>query len=1096
MWLKRGAIVFILSLFCFAVQAQKINYVQKNVSLAKLFKEIRRQTGINIVWNEKEFSVDQKIDAGFKGAELKAVMDELSEKLPITYTILGKIVVVKQRLIVLKPESLAKESVRRQSDVNSRPKEIGLKEVEIVSTGYQRIAKERATGSFVLIDSAQLNRKVSSDIFSRLEGIASGLLFNRNTQGSNSGNIDLSIRGRSTIYANDQPLIILNDFPFNGDFNAINPNDVENVTVLKDAAAASIWGVRAGNGVIVVTTKKGKYNQPLYISLNTNLSISGKPDVFYNQNYLSSSDFIDVETYLFSKGKYDVALADNVNYPVVSPVVKILDRQRNGQSAMVTADQLNALRRNDARQDELKYFYQNQVAQQYFFNMSKGTDKSSHYLSAGYDRALLNLVNNVDNRFSINSQNSLQLLKNLELSIGLNYIRTLSKVDSTLLFMVNQNFTPYFQYRDANGKVNIFDRQYSADFNAEAMAKGFLDWSYAPLDELNQPQTILKRNDLRLNAGLKYTVFHGFSAEIKYQYQNIKNGSELINDPTSYAVRNMVNRYSIVKAGQVSGYNIPMGAIRDFTSRTATGKNFRTQLNYQKDWEKHAVSVIAGYELSEFDTDAHKVSQYGYDAALRKGLEVDTNTTFDLSPSGSAKILANINLFGKLDRIRSAFANATYTYASKYTFSGSARMDGSNYFGVKTNHKNVPLWSAGALWHLDREGFYLLNWLPLLKLRASYGYNGNLDRSNTGMTTFRSSLLRATYTGLPFSNIINVGNPELRWEKIAITNFGIDFGFKDQIISGRIEYYFKNGTDMLGDKAFPSSTGIKVLRGNYSEMKSHGMDLMLTVRDNHGPVKWQSTFLVSTTRDKVTLYDVQETNNVFYVGNTSSKPMSGKPVYGIYSYKWAGLDPLNGAPRGYLNGLISTDYNRILTETDVADLEYNGAARPTVFGGLNNTFSFYKFTLGFNISYKLGYYFRKPSVNYYDMYQVGLGNNMNNDFSKRWQKPGDEKLTNVPAMGNYTDSNERDRFYNSSSATVARADHIRLQDVSLSFDLDRSNWKNIPVKNVQLYFYANNLGILWKANEVGLDPDYIPNVIDRLANPIPGSFSLGIKANF
>jgi TonB-linked SusC/RagA family outer membrane protein len=1096
MWLKGGAIVFLLCLFSIALHAQKINYVQKNVSLVRLFKEIRKQTGVSVVWNEKEFNIDRKIDVGFRDAELKTVMDAISAKLSFIYTISGKMVVLKDLKMPDSQIQAVKSSSVQKPPVALETKEFNLKSVEIVSTGYQRIPKERATGSFVLVDSGQLNRKVSTDIFSRLEGITGGLLFNKNTLNSNTGNLDLSIRGRSTIYANDQPLIILNDFPFNGDFNAINPNDVENVTVLKDAAAASIWGVRAGNGVIVVTTKNGKYSRPLSISFNTNLTGSGKPDVFYNPNYLSSSDFIDIETYLFNNGKYDAALADQTNFPVVSPVVQILNRQRNGQSAAVTNEQLNVLRGYDARRDELKYFYQNQVAQQYFFNLSKGMDKTSHYLSAGYDRALLSLVNNVDNRFSINTRHSIQLLKNLELSMGLNYVRTVLKVDSTLLAMTGNNFTPYFQYKNDKGKANTFEQQFSSDFNTQAITRGFLDWSYVPLDELSQPQNTVKGNDLRLNGGIKYTMLPGLSAEIKYQYQRITNSVELVRGLESNATRAAINRYSVLTAGQVSGYNIPVGAIQDLTRRSATGKNLRVQLNYQKDWEEHAVSMIAGYEFSEFETDAYKTSQYGYDVATGKGLEVDTNTAFGLNPSGSGRIVTYANLFGKLDRIRSVFTNAAYTYANKYTFSGSARMDGSNYFGVKTNHKNVPLWSVGTLWHLDRENFYQLDWLPLLKLRASYGYNGNLDRSITGITTFNNTLFRATYSGLPFSSIINIGNPELRWEKIVITNLGLDFGFKDQMISGRIEYYFKYGTDMLGDKAFPSSSGITMLRGNYSEMKSRGMDLMLTARNPHGLLKWQSTVLVSTARDKVTVYDVIENDNIYYVGNTSTRPMLGQPVYGIYSYKSAGLDPVNGAPRGYLNGQVSTAYNRIITETQVADLEYNGAARPIFFGGLNNAFSFYKFTLGFNISYKLGYYFRKPSVNYYNMYNVGLGGHMNSDFSKRWKKPGDEKLTNVPAMGNYISTNESDRFYNNSSATVAKGDHIRLQDFSLSFDLDRSNWKNIPVKNVQLYFYANNLGILWKANDFGLDPDRVPANTDRLANPVPKSFSFGIKTNF
>lgn len=1094
MRLREGALIFILLLLTIASQAQKLNYVKKNVSLPKLFREIRKQTGVSVVWNENDFNANQHIDADFRNVELKKVMDEVSTKLPLSYTLLGKMILVKDKkfIAVVPPVQTEKAKVEEQPMVTGPKNEFLLDQVEIVSTGYQRIPRERAAGSFVLVDSAQLNRKVSGDILSRLDGITSGLLFNKNTQSTGFGNLDLSIRGRSTIYANDQPLIILDNFPFNGDFNSINPGDVASITVLKDAAAASIWGVRAGNGVIVITTKKGKYGQPLALSFNSNITLSGKPDVFYNPNYLSSSDFIDIETFLFNHGKYDADLLDKINYPVISPVVRILDKQRNGQSREVTEAQLNALRGSDIRNEELKYLYRNQVAQQYFLNMSKGAEKSNHYLSAGYDRSLLNLINNEDSRITVNTQHSIKLLKNLELNAGLSYVRTTGKMDSTMTNTLNLNSTPYYQFKDADGKAAVLER-FSKDFNAQALTKGFLDWSFVPLDELNQPPTDLKGNDLRLNGGLKYTLIPGLSAELKYQYQRISNTSERVSGVEAYFTRNMINQYSVLNAGQVSGRPVPVGAIQYLAVMKADSKNLRGQLNYQRDWKRHAVSAIAGYEFAELESQANQYAYYGYDPKTGRSATVDTVSTFNLNPTGTGKISSHTELFGKLDRIRSVFANVGYTYDGKYTLSGSARIDGSNYFGVKTNQKNVPLWSSGALWHLDREGFYKLNWLPVLKLRATYGYNGNLDKSNTGITTFKYQG-SAGLTGLPYAGIINIGNPELKWEKIGIANFGLDFGSKGQVIAGRLEYYFKKGTDMLGDKAFASSTGVNLLRGNYSEMKSSGVDIYITTQNLKGSFRWQTNFLFSKVQDKVTRYDYFEPDNSFYVGEYNVRPVLGKPVYGIYSYRWAGLDPLNGDPRGYLNGEISKDYTAIVNETALTELEYNGPARPTVFGGLNNTISFRKFTLGINISYKFGYYFRKSSVNYYQMYQSLV--HINKDFTQRWQKSGDENMTDVPSMGEYTGGATRDKFYNGSSATVAKGDHIRLQDISLGFDLDGSIWKTIPVKQLQLYVYATNLGIIWKANDFGLDPDFVSANTGRLANGLSKSFSFGIKASF
>lgn len=1096
MWLKGGAIVVIITLFSLVVQAQKITYVQKQVSLVKLFKEIRKQTGVNVVWNEKEFDTDRKIDVGFRDIELKTAMDAISAKLSFSYTILGKMIILKDHKV---PDLLVKTVPSKPGEkpsVEVDTREFNLKSVEIVSTGYQRIPKERATGSFVLVDSAQLNRKVSTDIFSRLEGITSGLLFNRSTSASDLGALNLSIRGRSTIYANDQPLIILDDFPFNGDFNAINPNDVASITVLKDAAAASIWGVRAGNGVIVIRTKRGTYQQPLNLTFNSNLTVSGKPDAFYNPNFLSSSDFIDIETFLFKNGKYDAALADKVNYPVVSAAVRILDQQRNGLSDAEAEQQLNALSKNDIRTEELKYFYRNPVTQQYFLNMNKGTEKSSHYLSLGYDRVLSTLVNNSDNRFTLNTRHSIKLLKKLELTAELFYLRNTGTMDSTISLTSTNNFVPYYQFKDEQGKPVVFERQYSKQFNAQAMSNGFLDWSYVPLNELQQAPTVLVANNLRVNVGLKYTIVSGLSAELKYLYQGMRNTTELVRAADSYLTRDLVNKYAKLNAGRVSGYNIPVGTIQYQTKSKEESKYFRGQLNYQKDWGKHVVSAIAGYELSEFDTQENKFTRYAYDAQTGSSATVDTVSKFNLNPSGTGTIRTDDDLFGRLDRVRSVFANASYMYNGKYMISGSARFDGSNYFGVKTNQKNVPLWSAGALWHIDRESFYKISWLPTLKLRLSYGYNGNLDKSSTGITTFRYSTSNSVLSNLSYASISNVGNPELRWEKIGIANFGLDFGFENGVITGSMEYYLKNGTDILGDKAFASSTGIKVLRGNYSEMKAHGFDLSLSSRNLNGNLKWQTQFLFSNVQDKVSLYDVLEKNNFYYVANSNGPPLSGKPVYGVYSYKWAGLDPLNGDPRGYMNGEVSKDYSSIINETQTTDLEYHGPARPTIFGALNNTFSYQRFTLGFNITYKLGYYFRKSSVHYNNMYFMGLGQSMNVDFSKRWQQAGDETRTNVPSMAAYVNSDARDRFYNGSSATVAKGDHVRFQDISLSFDLNTDKMKNIPVKQMQVYLYVTNLGIIWKANNFGIDPDFLSAAAERLVSTSPTSFSLGIKASF
>jgi len=974
-----------------------------------------------------------------------------------------------------------------------------LNEVSVVSTGYQDIPKERATGSFAQPIKAMYDDRVSTDVLTKLNGITSGLVFNANTTATQNGQLDINIRGRSTIFANDQPLIIVDNFPYSGDINNINPNDVESVTVLKDAAAASIWGVRAGNGVIVVTTKKGKRNQPLKVGFNSNLTVFAKPNLNYNPNQLSSASYIDLEKYLFNQGYYDANLNDITNYPAISPVVQLLAAQRAGTiSSTDVTSQLNALSNINVNDQLSKYFYQKATNQQYAVNLSGSSDKAIYYFSAGYDEDLASLKNNANQRITINTQNTFYPVKNLELNVGLNVVQTNSQIDNTLA-QTSPSLFPYSQIADAKGNPLPITFGYNQSYIQSAPANGFLDWSYSPLQQLGESNTTNKNNDIRFSTGLKYTFIKGLSAEIKYQYENSNLQYRDFESQDTYFTRNLINEYATVTNGQVSGYNVPLGGILNLSNTNTISNNVRGQLNYNLNWKDNSVTALAGYELSQTSTNFNSSTLYGYDNNNATFTNIDATTYFPINPSGNySDISSGLNIGGTLDRIRSSFANVAYTYKDRYTLSGSARIDGSNYFGVAANQKSIPLWSAGGKWAIDKENFYPFDWLPSLKLRATYGYNGNLDRSITGITTFRYSS-NAQYTNLPYATISNLGDPDLRWEKNGIANVAIDFGSKNNIITGSLDYFLRKATDVLGYKTFPSNAGVTSLEGNYSDMSGKGFDLSVTTRNINKSLRWSTTILFSHATDKVTRYDVLPlvSQLVATDGNSSpATPVVGKPVFGLYSYKWGGLDPATGNPMGYVNGSKSEDYTSINNNTPISDLIYAGSARPTYFGGVNNQFSYKGFSLDIQINYKLGYYFRRPSLNYYNI--TATGNSflaVNKDFNKRWVKPGDEKTTNVPSLA-YPFSYDASYFYEYSSINVDNGDNIRLQDISLSYAFKKPALLGFSFNSLQLFVYANNIGILWRANHDGLDPDAVPGVFDTTTTPNPRSISFGLKGNF
>ena len=414
--------------------AQKISLSKTNASLKTVLKEIRAQSGYDIFYSDDQLDKSKPVSLKVTRATIEEVLKQIFSNQPLTYSIDSKTVIVLDKKepsfldklagaflfidvsgrvtdaegnplsgATIKVKGLNKstptnekgefylqnvdeKAVLEVSYVGYKVKELNaakdlgsiamelssgeLTEVAIVSTGYQNIPKERATGSFVLIDSALINRRVGTNILERLDGVTNGLIFNRNkTQTTQS---DFNIRGRTTILGDDKPLIVVDNFPYEGDINNINPNDVKNITILKDAAAASIWGTRAGNGVIVITTYKGNYDSKLKASFNSDLTIGKKPNL-YEAQWFSNNDWIKIEQFLFNKGAYNTTI--NNGFAIVFlPAVAIMDQRKKGN--ITSADSLgliNQLKQYDLRADILRYLYRPSMIQQYAFNLSGGS---------------------------------------------------------------------------------------------------------------------------------------------------------------------------------------------------------------------------------------------------------------------------------------------------------------------------------------------------------------------------------------------------------------------------------------------------------------------------------------------------------------------------------------------------------------------------------------------------------------------------------------------------------------------------------------------------------------------------------------------------
>jgi len=1129
--------------------AQQVTLSHKNASLKTVFDDIEKQTGYYFFYDRAMLRLAGKVTVQVKDVPLKEALDQCFKGQPIEWVLVGKNITLRQTGAFGRepPESvippmLVKGMIINESgepvpgatvfikgtgtqvaagenglfsltadsnahllitSVNYETQEVplsGRAQVNVrlkkwvtelnhavVSNGYQRLNGGGLTGTFVKIDNELLNRRVSSNILDHLDGITSGLLFNKNnTTGLNQSSI--SIRGRSTIYANPEPLIVLDNFPYTGDINNINPADIESITVLKDAAAASIWGALSGNGVIVIITKKGRYNQPVRVSFTSSLTVGGKPDLYYTP-VLSSADYISVERILFKKPYY-TDWENDPGHRVISPAVEIMIKNRDGKISDADANaQLDALSRVDTRNDLEKYFYRNSVNQQYALNLSGGYTNHHYYFSAGYDKNLSNAVGNAYNRVTLNTSNTYALLKQkLELSAGIIFSAA-KTTNSSSARQLMPNY-PYLQLAGADGGPLPVYTGFRQPYKDTAGGGNLLNWNYKPLDELRLADDVTRLTDYRINLGLKYSILKGLDAALYYQYNKGSTDERNYRSQNTYFTRDLINQYTQVTPAGFSRA-IPLGGIFDKSLNDYEVNNIRGQVNYSHAWkEEHELTAIAGAELRRLDGGLNITRQYGYDKDRRTSIKVDYLSSYSIYPAPSTNIkipMVDVDR-STTDHYISYYSNAVYTWRHRYIVSASARRDESNLFGVNTNQKGVPLWSAGLAWIVSKEDFYRCDdWLPYLKLRVTDGYNGNVDRTVSAYTTILLNGGVNQY-GVSSATINNPANPSLRWEKTNMVNAGIDFAFRHDRVSGSLEYYIKKGRDLIGFSPLDPTTGfLNNFKGNTADMLGNGLDLLLNIKSNEKSFRWYGTVLMSYTTDKVTSYKVKQASIASYYNPGSFNPLQGNPLYSVYALKWMGLDNQDGDPLGFLKGQKSTDYNSIVNSTDLGDLIYKGPANPTVFGSLRNTFSWKQLDLSFNITWKFGYYFRRTSIAYDDLYKGASPGHP--DFDRRWQKAGDEKTTNVPSM-NVPGDFQRDIFYRYSEVLVEKGDHIRLQDIRLGYELKKEQAKKLHVRGAQLYVYANNIGLLWKANDKGIDPDYVTGI------PNPRSLAMGVTIEF
>jgi hypothetical protein len=727
---------------------------------------------------------------------------------------------------------------------------------------------------------------------------------------------------------------------------------------------------------------------------------------------------------------------------------------------------------------------------------------NSYYLGIGYDHQPATLVAANNDRYTFRTNNSFVFgghwTANADAGFALGVQSNGDNPGTNYRSLHGgRAFPTYQRLVDRKGNSLPVFTDYNPDYLRSLSQLSYPDEYYLPLDDIRKEQNTVQTTDYTFSGGLRWQPRSGEDFEFGYsaEYQSVLNKNAF--GASAYYVRDLQNTFAQRDSSGNFSYPIPTGGIETVTNSALVANQARLQFNLHPYWGvNHRLTALAGGELRSEVNTGYSFCYYGFDDGTSSvNSTVNFNTPYFSYLTGQTSDIPNPQSISRTtDHFLSGYMEAMYVDHQQLFVTVTLRDDAANLFGVRTNQKAMPLWSTGLGYELDSLPFYHWQAVPKLKLRLSYGISGNIDRQASAYTIASYSSSGLT-TPFPNATIVSPPNENLRWERVAQFDGGLDFTVDSGLLSGTIDYYIKSSSDLMGQAPLNPTLGVitsagspSYFYGNVAAMYGYGVDCQLTTHWIRArKVRWHMVFIVSQTVSKVTRYFLPTGAGNAYLNPNLINPVPGRPLYAVYSFRWAGLDPATGDPRAYYNGKASSSWDSIWANTNLISMYYKGSSEPVWYGSLRNTVEWNHWGLTTLISFKLDYYFRRPSINYGDLLTVWTGNS---DYARRWQNSGDERRTNVPSAV-YNADPARDNIYTYSSALVDKADNIRLEDIrvnrDLAFGLEK---KGVKKHQLSLYADAANLGIIWKANKDGIDPYFVNVPKDNRR------WSVGFKGTF
>lgn len=1144
-------------------QYARVSLRLENVTLEKFIDAVKQQTGVSFLYNSALFNSVQKVSVDVKDEQLEAVLKDVlgkegfyvdfqdevvvikkdrsfqslqtQEKRTVSgvvrdvngHTLPGVSVIIKGTHTGVSTDIDGKFEIRVDDDpeivlqfsfVGMKNQEVKIGRhaelqivlasetkalEEVVVTGYQTISKERATGSFDIISKDQLE-KPTDNLMSRLVGTAAGLQFQVDAKGQTS----FEIRGKTSLYANAKPLVVVDGFPVEGDFNSVNPNDVESVTILKDAATASIWGARAANGVIVVTTKRAK-RTPLKVEVNSFVKVGGKLDLDYILDMPSSREVVEFEK--FAYGKWGVQkFNDNLRREAtsqLSPVVMAIKEHQLGHLSDEELDEKLEYYSNIDNKDQLrKYILQVPVYQQYNLTLSGSTERMNNLVSLMYQHDRPEFQGNHSNELMFNYRGIASVFKWLD--VNLSTMFQYEKSENGGASSGNLGLLPYELLVNEDGSMNDISR-YNMPLIDRKVPKElfpYSDWGYYPLKEIENQSFTRTHLNARIQAGLTFKLLEGLSVDSRIQYETFNGRNKNLYKEESFYVRSRVNgAASWDQNTDKITLNLPKGGMLEQDRSEVVSWNFRNQINFARTFaHKHDINLVAGTEVRDRVSQSFSYpTTYGYDD------DKLTVGTFPNGPGGTFKQiydwLGNSQTFSytnsfsySTDRYFSLYANVAYTYDGKYSISGSVRTDASNFISDDPKYRYAPFWSVGAAYQISREKFMQhIDWLDRLNVRLTYGYNGNIDNSSSFKPLIAVGATPNKWTDEYAVSVKSFGNPTLRWEKTGTFNVGIDYSVFRGKLYGKADFYNKAGKDLMASIAIPAVNGTTAQKFNNAAMNNRGVELEIGSALNiYGQdITWRGSLNFAYNRNKIKrLFVARYESNTLVQGQY----VAGKDANTLWAYKYAGVYNVGTEAEPNMQPMIQgEDQNTRYDFTTYApgdgrDYCLNMGTRVAPYTmGFSSTFKVYDFDLSFILTGKFGHVFRTTPFNYPTTDRRSAPNRRLKDVMY-----GDP-MKIVPLPSSDTDNSYQyyyPKFYPYMDYLTAKASHVRMQELNLTYNLPVKALAKLHMSRLMIYAQANNLFTI-RAKGVKEDPEYPYGMVYSKTKKAP-TYSFGLKFEF